>query len=163
MVSCHHRPTFERFIADASFDALMLRYSAAHPGAEREVFPLLGGSSRRQGTVAFTATRWGTLLDPARTPQGEATPRASDCYRFALSNPNVDVCLSGPKDATELDEALAAVERGAMEEDELAWMRRVGAVVRAETSKPGGQSLMGLIDRIATFSPCGPKQLARGS
>jgi hypothetical protein len=32
---------------------------------KREVFPLLGGSSRRQGTVAFTATRWGTLLDPA--------------------------------------------------------------------------------------------------
>jgi len=83
MVSCHHRPTFEHFIGDASYDALMLRYNAAHPGAEREVFPLF--ARRRPGTVAFTATRWGTLI--------AAGARPSDCYRFALSNPNVDVCL----------------------------------------------------------------------
>ena len=49
MVSCHHRPTFEKFIADPAFDAIMVRYNAAHPGAEREVFPHL--ATRRAATV----------------------------------------------------------------------------------------------------------------
>ena len=161
MVSCHHRPTFETFIEDPSFDAIMLRYNAAHPGAEREVFPLLGRVNR-PGVVGFTATRWGTLLDPRLAPPQERAPRASDCYRFALSNPNIDVCLSGPKDATELDEALSALARGPMDAEELAWMRRVGAHVRDATAKPKKVGLLDLFDRMATFSPCAAKQLGSG-
>ena len=160
MVSGHNRPTFERFIDDPAIDALMLRYNAAHPGAEREVFPHLG--RRRPGVLSFTATRWGTLLDPQYTPEGEETPRASDCYRFVLSNPNVDVTLSGPKDGSELDEALTAIERGPMSEEELAWMRRVGAVVRDRTATQRRFSVVDLADRIASFSLCAPKQLATG-
>jgi aryl-alcohol dehydrogenase-like predicted oxidoreductase len=151
MVSCHHRPTFEAFIADPAFDALMVRYNAAHPGAEREVFPHLP-SERRQGLVAFTATRWGTLVDPKLMPQGEATPRASDCYRFALGSPHVDVCLSGPKDGAELDEALTALDRGPLDPDEAAWIRRVGAHVRANTAKPGRVSLLDMFDRVANLT-----------
>jgi aryl-alcohol dehydrogenase-like predicted oxidoreductase len=159
MVSCHHRPTFERFIDDPRFDALMLRYNAAHPGAEREVFPHL--AKRRAGVVSFTATRWGTLLDPRFTPSGEETPRASDCYRFALSNPHVDVCLSGPRNGTELDEALTAVERGPLSDAERAWMLRVGEHVRAATAKaPSSRSIMDLFDKLATLSLCKPKSLA---
>jgi predicted aldo/keto reductase-like oxidoreductase len=162
MVSCHHRPTFEHFIKGPSFDALMLRYSAAHPGAEREVFPHFAGAGRRPGTVAFTATRWGTLLDPQFTPSTEPTPRASDCYRFALTNPDVDVCLAGPKNTAELEEALAAVERGPMNMDELAWMRRVGLAVRDATAGRRRLSVVDWLDRIAAFSLCAPKQLANG-
>ena len=154
MISCHHRPAFESFIDDETFDALMVRYNAAHPGAEREVFPHL--AKRRPGTVAFTATRWGTLLDSKYTPAGEATPRPSDCYRFALSNPNVDVCLAGPKDGEQLDEALATIDRGPMDEDELAWMRRVGASVRDLTQKKRRFNPVELLDRLVM---CGPKQL----
>lgn len=161
MVSCHHRPTFEQFIGDPTYDALMVRYNAAHPGAEREVFPLF--ARRRPGVVAFTATRWGTLLDRAYVPESEPLPRASDCYRFALSNPNVDVCLAGPKDESELDEALLAVERGPLSAEEMAWMRRVGAAVRSVTSKPKRISALDLFDRLATFAPCGPKQLSAGT
>lgn len=161
MISCHHRPTFEGFIADSRIDALMIRYNAAHPGAEREVFPHL--AKRRPATVAFTATRWGTLLDPRYVPAGEATPRPSDCYRFALTSPHVDVCLSAPKDAAQLDEALAALERGPLDADELAWMRRVGVAVRGATAARRRLSPIDMLDRLASFSPCGgPKQLASG-
>ena len=147
---------FEQFIADR-FDAIMVRYNAAHPGAEREVFPQL--AMRRPGVVAFTATRWGTLLDPKLTPEGERTPRASDCYRFALTNPNVDVTLAGPKDDVELEEALRAVERGPMNDDELAWMKRVGASVRAATTKRPRTSILDLFDALARFSLCsGPSR-----
>jgi predicted aldo/keto reductase-like oxidoreductase len=160
MVSCHHRPSFEKFIEDSTFDSLMLRYNAAHPGAEREVFPHL--ARRRPGTVAFTATRWGTLLDPRYTPQGEKTPTVSDCYRFALTNPNVDVCLAGPKDGPQLDDALLTLERGPMDEAELAWMRRVGLAVRAATAAQRRFSPIDVLDRLASFSLCGPKQLTPG-
>jgi aryl-alcohol dehydrogenase-like predicted oxidoreductase len=149
MVSCHARPMFASFVADGRFDALMVRYNAAHPGCEREVFPAVAAARNKPGVVAFTATRWGTLLDRRLTPSGEATPTAGDCYRFALANPAVDVCLSGPRDGAELDHALAAVDRGPMTEDEIAWMRRVGAHVRSATKRAPRGSVMALLDRIA--------------
>jgi aryl-alcohol dehydrogenase-like predicted oxidoreductase len=156
MVSCHDRPVFASFVADGRYDALMVRYNAAHPGPEREVFPHVAAASPRPGVVAFTATRWGTLLDPKYLPEGEPVPRAGDCYRFALTHPEVDVCLSGPRDGAELDEALAAVDRGIMAEDEVAWMRRVGAHVRAATKTQPRGSVMELFDRVATWSgSCG--------
>lgn len=129
LISCHRRETFASYIADPAYDGIMVRYNAAHPGAESEVFPLL--SKRRPFTVAYTATRWRALLKQDYMPPGERLPRASDCYRFVLSNPSVDVCLTGPRDAAELDEALTALDRGPLSEDEMAWMRRVGAHVHA--------------------------------
>lgn len=167
MVSCHHRPSFEGYIADRTFDALMLRYNAAHPGAEREIFPHLDEASnlalrggRRPGTVAFTATRWGTLLSPQYLPENEPRPRSSDCYRFALSDPHVDVCLAGPKDAAQLDEALEALAKGPLDAAEHAWMRRVGAHVRAATVTQRRFSPVDLLDRLVSLSPCAPKQLS---
>jgi len=124
MVSSHHRPTFAQLIRDKNYGALMVRYNAAHRGAETEVFPYL--EKNPPGIVTYTTTRWGSLLNPILLPSGEPVPRASDCYRFALSNRSVNMCLAGPKDGSQLDEALAALDRGPMDEDELAWMRRLG-------------------------------------
>jgi aryl-alcohol dehydrogenase-like predicted oxidoreductase len=147
MVSCHNRPAFERFIDDDRYGAIMVRYNAAHRGAEREVFPHLNDSP--PGVVAYTATRWGALLNPKLIPDGEPVPRASDCYRFALANPNVGVCLSGPADTAQLDEALAALDRGPMDEDELAWMRRVGDAVHAASMTKTWRNPAHMFDRVA--------------
>jgi aryl-alcohol dehydrogenase-like predicted oxidoreductase len=152
MVSCHHRPTFQNYIADPNYGAFMVRYNAAHPGAEQEVFPLLPAApAERPGVVSYTATRWGALIDPACTPPGEATPRPSDCYRFALTNPNVNVVLAGLANGQQLDEALTALDRGPMTADELAWMKRVGVHVRAEAGKRSGFSAIEMIDRVQSF------------
>ncbi len=129
LISSHHRPTFEKLIADPAYGCIMVRYNAAHPGAEQEVFPHVAAAAARPGVVAYTATRWGQLVG-ATVAKGERPPRASDCYRFALTNPHVDVCLAGPRNGAELDEAMAALDRGPMSDDELAWMKRVGAAVR---------------------------------
>jgi aryl-alcohol dehydrogenase-like predicted oxidoreductase len=156
MVSCHHRPSFQTFLGEPAYAAWMLRYNAAHPGAERDVFPHMPtDEAARPGVVAFTATRWGSLVDPANTPAGEPTPRASDCYRFALTNPFVDVVLAGPRDGAELDEALAAIDRGPMSDDELAWMKRVGAAVR----KPTQERTLGVADRLSGLCRKQPPQL----
>jgi aryl-alcohol dehydrogenase-like predicted oxidoreductase len=151
-ISCHHRPSFQGYIEDRSYDSIMVRYNAAHPGAETEVFPHL--ATRRVGVVAYTATRWGTLLDPRHLPPGEPVPRASDCYRFALGHAGVDVCLAGPSDAGQLDEALAALDRGPLADDELAWLRRVGAHVHKHAQSRGavvglGDRALRLVDRLS--------------
>lgn len=152
MISCHQRTTFPRYIADPTYGAIMVRYNAAHPGAETEVFPHLApreqGPSARPGVVSYTATRWGGLLDPALLPKDEPAPRGSDCYRFALTHPDVDVVLCGPKDRAELDEALAALDRGPMSADELAWMKRVGKVVRAASPTKSGNAPVLWLDRM---------------
>ena len=124
-VSGHHRPAFPVMAATGAFSILHVRYNAAHRGAETEVFPKLP-EANRPALVTYTATRWGQVLKPKRMPPGEKTPRASDCYRFVLSNPAVDVCMAGPKNREEMQEALATLERGPLSEAEMAWMRRVG-------------------------------------
>ena len=144
MVSCHHRPSFPAYARHPELDALMVRYNAAHPGAEQEVFPHLGEDP--PGVVAYTATRWGDLINPDLTPPGLETPRASDCYRFALSNEAVDCCISGPKDRAELDEALRALDAGPMEPEELQWMRRVGGEVKKRARPHSGS--ISLMDRL---------------
>lgn len=143
MISCHNRPSFVEYARDPDLGAIMVRYNAAHPGAEAEVFPHLG--ERPPGVVAYTATRWGDLLNPSLTPEGEPTPRASDCYRFALTHPAVNVCAIGPKNGAELDEAMTALDRGPMDEGELAWMRRVGAEVKRHARLHSGA--VGSLDR----------------
>ncbi len=127
-LSGHRRSLFPTLIDDDRYGLFHVRYNAVHRGAEREVFPALSGkdATRRPGLVAFTATRWGHLCDARRTPPGERTPTGSDCYRFALSHPAVDVVLCGPDRREHVHQALAALDLGAMTEDELAWMRRVG-------------------------------------
>ena len=108
-------------------DGGMIRYNAAHPGAEKDIFPHLG--TRQPSVVAYTATSWRALL---RTPRSwtERPATAGDCYRFCLSSPHVDVVLTGPKTEAELDENLAALEKGPLSAEEDAWIRRLGVAVR---------------------------------
>jgi aryl-alcohol dehydrogenase-like predicted oxidoreductase len=125
-ISTHHRPLVSDLSADPDVGIVHVRYNAAHPGAEREVFPMLLANGNRPGMVAFTATSWGQLLNPKRVPPGERVPTAADCYRFVLANPAVDVCMTGPANEGHVTEALRAIELGAMSAEELGWMRRVG-------------------------------------
>jgi aryl-alcohol dehydrogenase-like predicted oxidoreductase len=127
-VSGHRRPAFVDFASDPRFSVLHIRYNAAHTGAEEDVFPHLSNDPR-PGFVAYTATRWGALFNPRRMPPGEEPLRGRDAYRFVLSNPNFDVCMSGPKNAREMDEALAALEEGPLSPEEEQRLRRIGRYV----------------------------------
>lgn len=127
MISCHHRPTFRELLKPPGFAAWMVRYNAAHRSAETEVFPLLQAADpSRPALIAYTALRWGTLLDARYAPPGEPPLTAVEAYRFVLSNPAVDVCLAGPRDEDELTAALAAQELGPLSEEGLLRARRVG-------------------------------------
>ena len=77
--SIHDRPRAGRLAADSILDALMIRYNAAHPGAEQEIFPHL--AARRPAVVSYTATAWRKLLAAPKGWTGRV-PTAGDCYRF---------------------------------------------------------------------------------
>ena len=125
-VSIHDRERAGRLAQDSPLDLLMIRYNAAHPGAERDIFPHL--AARNPNLVAYTATRWRKLLKRPKGWTGEVMT-AGDCYRFCLSSPHVDVVLTGPASTEQLDQNLAALERGPLTPDEDKWMREFGRVV----------------------------------
>ncbi len=124
-ISSHDRRLLGELARGGEFDVLHLRYNAAHRGAEMDILPFLEGE-KRPGTVAFTATRWGQLLKAKKMPPGERPLTAAECYRFVLSNPAVDVCMSGAKTVEQMRENLAVFESGPMTEDELLRVRRIG-------------------------------------
>jgi predicted aldo/keto reductase-like oxidoreductase len=134
-VSTHERTTVPRTAAGSDFDIVHFRYNAAHPGAEVEIFPQLPAANRA-GLVAFTATSWGQLLGhgpivrPGHPlPKNERPPTAADCYRYVLSRPEVDVCMTGPSNWARMEAAFAGLAAGPMSAEELAWMGRVGRAV----------------------------------
>jgi len=103
---------------------LQVRYSAAHRGAENEVFE--GLPAARPGISTYTATRWGKLLRAKNMPPGEAPVTAAECYRFALSHPAVDVCMAGPKTEQQMLEGLLALSQGPLDSTEMERVRRIG-------------------------------------
>jgi len=125
-VSIHDRERAGRLAAESPLDLLMIRYNAAHPGAERDIFPHL--EKRKPNVVAYTATSWRKLLKPPKGWDGPVMT-AGDCYRWCLSNPNVDVTLTGPASTQQLDENLKAIERGPLTPEEDTWMRSFGRAV----------------------------------
>jgi aryl-alcohol dehydrogenase-like predicted oxidoreductase len=129
-VSSHDRPLVGRMVKDTDngIDACMIRYNAANNGAERDIFPHITVEDK-PGIVAFTATKWGQLLQQKRMPPGEKPLTAAECYRFALSNNYVDICMIGPKTTEELEGGLKALADGPLSAEEMERVVRIGAHV----------------------------------
>jgi aryl-alcohol dehydrogenase-like predicted oxidoreductase len=129
-ISTHDRVLAGDLAGRGELDALMVRYNAAHRGAEQEIFPYVG--KHDTGVVNFTATRWRYLLRrPRGWPKGGRVPTAGMCYRFVLSNPHVDVCMTAPTNLKQLEENLAAIRQGPLPEEEMEFMREFGDAVHA--------------------------------
>lgn len=128
-MSCHNRAFLGELARTPGqpIDIFMLRYNAAHRGAEQEIFPHLPKDPSRPGVTAYTATSWGKLLKSA--PPGLKPLRGRDCYRFALTHPAVDLCMTGPADSEQMDEALKAIDEGPMSQEELQHAIQVGDFV----------------------------------
>ena len=129
-MSGHKRTTFGKMAQDGEspVEVYMIRYNAAHPGAESDIFPFLGNENR-PGITIYTATAWRKLMKKGRMPLGEEPLSAADCYRFVLTNPNVDLCLMGPASDEQMDGGLSALDRGPLSDEEMTRIRRIGAYV----------------------------------
>jgi aryl-alcohol dehydrogenase-like predicted oxidoreductase len=131
-ITSHQRTLAARMAESGLLDAVMIRYNAAHRGAERDVFPV----TRRLGlpVIAYTALRWGALLRPTPDdPAGSSAPRAPDWYQFVLQHPAVAVTLSAPQTRAELEEDLRVLEaEGPLAEEAYATLAAHGERVRRD-------------------------------
>jgi aryl-alcohol dehydrogenase-like predicted oxidoreductase len=129
-MSGHNRTVFGEMARQAGcqIDIYMIRYNAVHRGAETDVFPHLPGE-KRPGIVTYTATCWRKLLKAGAMPMGEHPLTSTDCYRFVLSNPNVNVCLTGPRNLKEMEEALLTLDKEPLTREEMNRMRRIGEFI----------------------------------
>src|SRR5205823_6003677 len=108
-LTSHQRPLAAEVARSRLLDLLMVRYNAAHRGAETEVFPVTAALGLP--VVVYTCLRWGALLRPTSDdPPGFAVPPAPAWYRFALQHPAVTVALMAPDDRAELEEDLTVLE-----------------------------------------------------
>jgi aryl-alcohol dehydrogenase-like predicted oxidoreductase len=129
-MSGHSRSYFGKIAQtnDPPVDIFMLRYNAAHTGAEEDIFPHLP-KDNCPGVTIYTATRWGKLLNPKKMPADEKPLSAAECYRFVLSNPHVDLCMMGSKNEQQMLEGLIALQQGPLSPEEMAHIRKIGEYV----------------------------------
>jgi aryl-alcohol dehydrogenase-like predicted oxidoreductase len=137
-ISSHKRPLLGSIASGAvktPVDFLHVRYNAVHTGAEQDVFPHLSPDNR-PGIVIYTATCWRKLMKPKLMPQGERPLTAADCYGFVLSHPDVNVCLTAPSTAAQLEDNLAALDAGPLDEEQMARVRRIGSYIYGTKGAP---------------------------
>ena len=123
-LSGHNRKLFPKLL-ESPIDIFQVRYNAANSGAEKDVFPFVGGE-KRPGIISFTATRWGQLLKESKMPPGEKPLNAKDCYRFVLSNPAVDICMTGARTREMMRKNLETLDTGPLSPEEMERIRRIG-------------------------------------
>lgn len=127
-ISTHNRILAGRLAEEGALDVIMMRYNAAHRGAEQDIFPHL--ATHNPGIVSYTATRWSYLLRrPKGWPRAGRVPTPGMCYRFVLSNPHVDVCMTAPSNEKQLRENIAALRDGPLCDDDMRFMREFGDAV----------------------------------
>ncbi len=108
-VTSHQRKLAAGMAGTGLLDMLMIRYNAAHRGAETDIFPITDALGLP--VVVYTCLRWGALLRPTPDdPPGFVVPRAPAWYRFALQSPSVTVALMSPESREELEEDLTVLD-----------------------------------------------------
>lgn len=129
--SSHDRALVEAAVRAhrAPWDVVMVRHSAAHPGAEDSLFAAAAAAD--VGVLGFSATSYARLLAPS--PALAAPPSAADCYRYTLSQPGVSAVVSAPRGARELAENLAVLAAPSLDAARLAELRAHGRHVREES------------------------------
>ncbi len=132
-LTSHNRKLFAELQKEGLFDVVHIRYNAAHRGAETEAFPLLTGDDR-PGIVSFTATRWKGLLNLKKMPNNEPPATPSDCYRFVLSHPSVDICMMGAGNHDEMKDNLNVLKSAPMSHEEKQRMIKIGNHLRQGVS-----------------------------
>ena len=105
----------------------MHRYNMAHHKAADEVFPAAVRS--QTPVIAFTATRWGTLLESRH--RRERRPAVSGRLLPVLfhAQPAVHVVLTAPKTVAELNENLAALKSPPLTDDARRHWEQFGDII----------------------------------
>lgn len=121
--STHDRDLAERALGRDPWDVVMVRHSAAHPGAERSLFARAAETG--VGVLGFSATSYGRLLGGGVS--------AADCYRYTLAQPGVSAVVSAPSWTREVVENLDVLRSPTMDDVDRARLLARGAAIREES------------------------------
>lgn len=129
-ISCHDRKFVGQLAANNKLDTVMMRYNAAHRGAEDDIFPFV--KEHNTGVISYTATRWTYLIRKQKGWTEDKIPTAGQCYRFVLTNPNVHVCLTAPRNIKQLEENLKSLDEGPLSEEEMTFIKKYGDLIHSK-------------------------------
>ncbi|HXG11150.1 MAG TPA: aldo/keto reductase [Gemmataceae bacterium] len=134
-LTSHQRRLAAAAARSGLLDMLMIRYNAAHRGAEQDVFPVTDALG--MPVVVYTCLRWGALLQPTPDdPPGFVVPRAPAWYRFVLQSPSVTVALMAPESRAELEEDLTVLDApGPLSDEEYRMLAEHGRRVRRHAGR----------------------------
>lgn len=128
--TAHSRPLSLTLIESGRIQVLMHRYNMAHRKSEEEVLPAAIGAGIP--VVAFTCTRWGSLLEGHAGWPGQV-PSAADCYRFVLRHPAVALALTAPATENQLRRNLTVLsDAGEPAPEEMSSWKAYGDLVYGE-------------------------------
>jgi hypothetical protein len=114
--SFHDRGAAVAAIAGGELDIAFIRYNAAHPGAQRDVFPVL---PPERATRVFGFTSTGAHRAVSNPPDEDIwIPELTDHYRFALSRPGLDGLLCSPTRPEHVAALAAAMAEGPLSLEE---------------------------------------------
>lgn len=152
-ISSHDRPLLTRAVESGDWDVVMLRHSAAHPGAEDEILPL--ALRKGIGVLSFSALSYGRLLDglPGASLPEYALPTSAECYQYSMQQPGVSATWSAPRHGRELRQNLEALTQGPLTPERLAVLKQHGAAIHAESRRFGALLRKGHADADAALSP----------
>lgn len=136
--SIHKRKLATRLAREFEPDVMMIRYNAAHRGAEPDIFKPLGPDC--PPIITYTATRWGRLLQPVSEAGFDEGLTPPECYRFALTHPAVATTMCAARTREELAENVRGVRDGPLPPDRMEQVRAFGDAVHAAAR--GGQRWM---------------------
>jgi hypothetical protein len=119
-VSFHDRKAARDVLKASTVDIAFVRYNAGHPGAQKDVFPHL---PLRPRTLVYGFLSTDGFVAPRRMRQLGLTedfwrPAITDCYRFALTPPQVNGVLCSLSTPREVDALCRALERGPLDAEE---------------------------------------------
>ena len=136
--SFHDLHLAQQWLNSPLLDVVMVRHNVAHRTAQDQVFNQLEPHDpNRSGIVTFksTGSHTGALWDaPKGLPEGCWVPEVPDLYRYSLSQPGVDVCLTGLRSTAEVDAAVDGFGRGPLTSAELDYLKLYGNLHRGSLS-----------------------------
>ena len=120
-----------------------MRYNPGHPGARRDVFPLV---APRRKTLLYGFTSVSRVIGSARCRDLGLSadywvPTPGDYYRFALTPQNVDGLPCSPGTPREVERLSRALEKGPLDAEEERYLIDLGALDagRAELKQTAGR------------------------
>ena len=122
--SFHQRSTALTAANYNLLDIMFTRYNSAHPGARTDLFPYL---HPQRAVLNYNFKSVLSLVTKEMFTQLGLTdqhwlPHPSDYYRFVLTRPEIDGILCSPCTPKEVEELVAALDKGPLRADEEEYM-----------------------------------------